>query len=38
MAAVKVNGRDWPQFEPEKEWVRIVDPDQPRYEIVASYL
>ena len=37
MAAVKVNGRDWPQFEPEKEWVRIVDPDQPRYEIEASY-
>ncbi|MHB9063209.1 MAG: hypothetical protein ACYC4B_05425 [Pirellulaceae bacterium] len=37
MTAVSVNGRDWPQFEPEKEWVRITDPDKPRYEIVASY-
>ena len=36
-AAVKVNGGDWPQFEPEKEWVRIANPDQLRYEIVASY-
>ena len=37
LAAVKVNGGDWPQFEPGKEWVRIVNPDQSRYEIVASY-
>jgi hypothetical protein len=37
LAAVKVNGGDWPQFEPEKEWVRIANPDQLRYEIVASY-
>jgi hypothetical protein len=37
MTAVKVNGADWPHFEPEKEWLRIVSPDQSRYEIEASY-
>ena len=37
LAAVKVNGGDWPHFDPEKEWVRIANPDQSRYEIVASY-
>jgi hypothetical protein len=37
MTALKVNGADWPHFEPDKEWVRITDPDQPHYEIVASY-
>ncbi len=35
--AVQVNGQDWSQFEPEKEWVRITHPDQRYYEIVASY-
>jgi hypothetical protein len=37
MSAVKVNGVDWPLFEPDQEWVRIGDPSQPRFEIVASY-
>ncbi|MCL4205939.1 MAG: hypothetical protein KJ000_25935 [Pirellulaceae bacterium] len=37
MTAAKVNGADWPHFEPDREWVRITDPDQPHYEIVASY-
>jgi hypothetical protein len=37
MTAIEVNGADWQHFEPDKEWVRIVNPDQPRYDIVASY-
>jgi hypothetical protein len=37
MAAVKVNGVEWRYFDADKEWLRIVAPDQSRYEIVASY-
>ena len=37
MTSVKVNGQDWKQFEPEKEWVRIARPDRTSYEIMASY-
>ena len=37
ITAVQINGRDWAQYDPEKEWVRIANPDQPRYEIVVSY-
>jgi hypothetical protein len=37
MSAVKVNGAKWRRFETEKEWLRIIKPDQARYEIVASY-
>jgi len=37
LAAVKVNGADWRHFESEKEWVRIANPTNLRYEIVASY-
>ncbi len=35
--SVKVNDRDWLQFDTGKEWVRIINPDQPRYTITASY-
>ena len=37
MTAVKVNGADWRYLEPDNEWLRIVNPGQPRYDIVASY-
>jgi hypothetical protein len=37
LTAVKVNGADWRYFEPDNEWLRIVNRDQPRYDIVASY-
>jgi hypothetical protein len=35
--SVLVNGRDWADFEVEKEWVRIEKPDQKRYRISVSY-
>ncbi len=37
MQSVTVNGRAWTDFAPEKEWVRIANPDQRRYSIVARY-
>ena len=35
--SVKVNGRDWSDFEVEKEWVRVEKPDQKRYTIRVFY-
>ena len=35
--SVKINDRDWAQFDTGKEWVRLINPDLPRYTITASY-
>lgn len=35
--SVTVNGREWHAFDAEREWVRIEDPDRPKYRIVARY-
>jgi hypothetical protein len=35
--SVTVNGRDWTDFDINKEWLRIRNPDRPRYSIVAGY-
>jgi hypothetical protein len=35
--SVTVNGRDWTDFDVKKEWLRIKNPDRPRYSIVAGY-
>jgi len=35
--SVIVNGRDSTDFDVKKEWLRIKNPDRPRYSIVASY-
>lgn len=32
-----VNGKAWPDFDAAKEWVRIADPAEGRYEIVGRY-
>jgi hypothetical protein len=32
-----VNGQNWLDFDPRKEWIRIENPDQARYAIVSSY-
>ncbi len=37
MRKVTVNGKDWRDFDPEKEWVRIPDPGKESYAIVVSY-
>jgi hypothetical protein len=37
MQAVSVNGKTWTDFDVAKEWVRIVNPDQSRYEVVSHY-
>jgi hypothetical protein len=37
MRVVSVNGRSWSDFDKQKEWVRISNPDQPRYKVVAEY-
>ncbi|MPY86977.1 MAG: hypothetical protein GEU99_03555 [Luteitalea sp.] len=37
MRAVTVNGERWSDFDPQQEWVRVSDPDRPRYAIVARY-
>ena len=37
MRAVTVNGRSWTDFDPAKEWVRIPQPTDARYIVVASY-
>jgi hypothetical protein len=34
---VVVNGRDWKDFDAQKEWVRIAAPKADRYDIVARY-
>jgi hypothetical protein len=35
--AVSVDGEHWTDFDPVKEWVRIQNPKQKRYEVVATY-
>jgi hypothetical protein len=35
--AVTVNGRDWTDFDVQKEWVRIEKPNKGSYSIVAHY-
>jgi hypothetical protein len=35
--AVRINGRRWTDFDPTKEWVRIIAPTEQRYEIVVAY-
>ncbi|MGH9163642.1 MAG: hypothetical protein ACRD2X_27120, partial [Vicinamibacteraceae bacterium] len=37
MRTVTVNGRAWSDFNPREEWVRVPEPDAPRYTIVARY-
>jgi hypothetical protein len=37
MRAVRVNGRQWKDFDPRKEWVRIADPGERKYTVVAEY-
>ncbi|MCW5981045.1 MAG: hypothetical protein KIT09_23385 [Bryobacteraceae bacterium] len=37
MQSVTVNGRNWTEFDRDKEWVRISSPSEARYEVVASY-
>jgi hypothetical protein len=37
MRSVEVNGREWADFDAAKEWVRIGQPGERRYAIVASY-
>ncbi len=35
--SVRVNGRAWDDFDPANEWIRIVDPREQRYSVVANY-
>ncbi len=35
--SVTVNGQNWTDFDKQKEWVRIQNPTQPSYRIVAQY-
>jgi hypothetical protein len=35
--SVTVNGRDWTDFDVQKEWLQIKNPDKTRYSIVAGY-
>lgn len=35
--SVSVNGRNWTDFDARKEWVRIAQPVEARYTVVASY-
>ena len=35
--SVTVNGQDWTDFDIEKEWLRIKNPDKLQYSIVISY-
>jgi hypothetical protein len=37
MRSVTVNGVNWMDFDPAKEWVRIPHPKERRYQIVAGY-
>ncbi len=32
-----VNGADWRDFDPKKEWIRIENPDAAHYDIIARY-
>jgi hypothetical protein len=35
--SITVNGQAWTDFDVEKEWLRIKNPDRPQYSIVISY-
>jgi hypothetical protein len=35
--SVTVNGQEWTDFDVQKEWVRIKNPDKTQYSIVAGY-
>lgn len=35
--SVTVNGRDWTDFDVQKEWLRIKNPDSNQYSIIAGY-
>jgi hypothetical protein len=35
--SVTLNGQVWKDIDPDKEWIRIPNPDRERYSIVASY-
>ena len=37
LQSVTVNGGVWSDFDPEKEWIRIVAPTETRYDLVARY-
>ncbi len=37
MRAVRVNGQNWTNFDPQQEWVKIEKPDEGRYRIDVSY-
>ena len=37
MRSVTVNGQKWTDFNAAKEWIRIKNPSEQHYEIVASY-
>jgi hypothetical protein len=37
ISRVTVNGRNWTDFDPNKEWVRIAEPKEARYTVVALY-
>jgi hypothetical protein len=35
--SVTVNGRNWTDFDPAKEWVRIAEPSEEHYSITVTY-
>jgi hypothetical protein len=37
LRSVTVNGQNWTGFDPAKEWIRVQNPEQKRYMIVARY-
>lgn len=37
LRSVTVNGRNWTDFDPQKEWVRIPAPTETRYSVEARY-
>ena len=37
MQSATVNGVNWKDFDPAKEWVRVPHPKERRYQIVAGY-
>ena len=37
LRSVQVNGAEWTDFNPGKEWVRITNPEAKRYDIEGRY-
>jgi len=37
MLSVLVNGKEWTEFDPVNEWVRIANPRETHYQIEARY-